>query len=126
MANDYWARLLAGRLTRRRALAATGSAVGGAAFLAACGGDDSDSGSDKSGLVSEPKDETKSVKRSGVYKASLNADLFSLEPQSLGGSTVTTFLGYTGLLRQKDGLYELPSGDLIGDVARSWEVAPTS
>ncbi len=43
MANNYWDRVLTRRVGRRRALAATGATAFGAAFLAACGGDD-DSG----------------------------------------------------------------------------------
>lgn len=129
MANNYWNAVLAKRLSRRRALASGGAGVAAAAFLAACGGDDNSSsggsgGSGSSGLITKPQDETKNVKRGGVYKGSLGADLFSLEPQSLGGSSTTTFLAYTGLMRQKDGVLALPSGELDGDVASSWEVAP--
>jgi ABC-type transport system substrate-binding protein len=43
MAN-YWDKVLARRVGRRRALAATGATAFSAAFLAACGGDDDDGG----------------------------------------------------------------------------------
>ena len=47
MAN-YWDRVLNRRLTRRRALGASGSLAMSAAFLAACGGDDDNTGSSSS------------------------------------------------------------------------------
>jgi ABC-type transport system substrate-binding protein len=42
MAGNYWGRVLARRLSRRRALASTGGAAAASAFLIACGGDDDD------------------------------------------------------------------------------------
>src|SRR5438874_7050316 len=118
---NYWSRHAAFRLPRRRLLAGLGSTAAGAAFLMACGGG-SDKGSssqtkDSSGLVSPTLDETKSVKRGGVYKGSLNTDLLSFEPQSLAGASTLTFTVYTGLMHQKDGLLEQPKGEIEGDVA---------
>ncbi len=40
MAKSNWSRFTSQRVGRRRALAITGGAALGAAFLAACGGDD--------------------------------------------------------------------------------------
>ena len=45
MERGYWASFTSRRVSRRRALRATGGAAFGAAFLAACGGDDDNSGS---------------------------------------------------------------------------------
>ncbi len=108
--------------------AGTGSGASSGSGGASSGSSGSSGGatgsSGASSLITTPKDETSNVKRGGVYKSSLGADLFSLEPQSLGGSSTTTFMAYTGLLRQKDGVLQLPSGDLAADVASSWEVAP--
>ena len=69
MSRDYWQTLTSNRISRRRGLAVTSAGVVGAAFLAACGGSDSGSSSssggsgskDKSGLVSESVDTTKSA-----------------------------------------------------------------
>jgi peptide/nickel transport system substrate-binding protein len=41
MESNYWSRLVRGRISRRRALIGTGAGALGAAFLAACGSDDS-------------------------------------------------------------------------------------
>ena len=41
---DYWTKVLAKRIGRRRALALTGGSAAAAAFLAACGGDDDSGG----------------------------------------------------------------------------------
>lgn len=44
MNDSYWSRVLDRRISRRRALTATGGLAAGAALLAACGGDDDDGG----------------------------------------------------------------------------------
>ncbi len=49
MARDYWSRLLQRRTSRRRSLFGASGAALGAAFLAACGGDDDSSGSEPIG-----------------------------------------------------------------------------
>jgi peptide/nickel transport system substrate-binding protein len=46
---SYWDKMLTKRVTRRRAIAATGLTAGAAAFLAACGGDDDSSGTSSGG-----------------------------------------------------------------------------
>ena len=73
MPSDYWTNVLSARLSRRRAIAATGAAGLGAAFLAACGG--SDRGSSKPdeakkapGLLFEPADTTKQATRGGIWQ----------------------------------------------------------
>src|SRR3954465_15963650 len=88
MANGYWDKALGRRIGRRRGLAATGAGALGAAFLAACGGSDSGSASssggsgskDKSGLVSESVDTSKSAKRGGTLKFCSTGDAPSLDP----------------------------------------------
>jgi len=78
--SNYWNEVLHGRMNRRRALGFTGGTALGAAFLAACGGGSSGgSGAssaetqstakkDKSGLVTQPDDTSKSAKAGGVFK----------------------------------------------------------
>jgi ABC-type transport system substrate-binding protein len=124
MANDYWARLLAGRITRRRALAATGWAVAGVAFLAACGGDDDESGQeDQSGLVVKPQDETKSAKRGGIYKARNTFEPSTLDPH-LFPNNFHVAATYSNLWMIKDGVLEYSDGTVEGDLVESWEVSP--
>ena len=86
MSDNYWSRLLDGRISRRRALAATGAIAAGAAFLAACGGSDSGSSGgggtqkDVSSLIVKPVDETKNVKRGGTYKTRGTFEPITLDP----------------------------------------------
>src|SRR5579872_5484286 len=74
MAN-YWSKVLEQRLSRRRSLAATGAAAAGMALLAACGGGSKSNGAggsssakDKSGLVAQIQDTSKTAKRGGDFK----------------------------------------------------------
>jgi hypothetical protein len=67
---NYWAKILDGRVARRRALALFGGAVLGAELLAACGGDEASGPVDKSALLSKPADTTKDAKRGGILRRS--------------------------------------------------------
>jgi peptide/nickel transport system substrate-binding protein len=73
MSNNYWDKVLNKRLTRRRAITATGTTAAAAAFLAACGGDDDDdsssSGSSSSGSSSSGGSSSSSGGSSGGTSA---------------------------------------------------------
>jgi ABC-type transport system substrate-binding protein len=120
MASSYWGRLLAHRLSRRRALVAPGSAAAAAALLAACGGDD---GGDVSGLVAKPADETKSAKRGGTYKARNTFEPSTLDPH-LFPNNFHVAATYSNLWQIKDGVIEYSDGTVEGDLVESWEASP--
>lgn len=88
MTRNYWNRVLDSRMSRRRALAATGATALGSALLIACGGGGSGSGlkfedagnSRQPGTVWSAKndwklaDETKDAVRGGIYRGYMTAD----------------------------------------------------
>jgi peptide/nickel transport system substrate-binding protein len=122
---SYWDLITDRRINRRRALALSGSAALGAAFLAACGGsDDSGGGGQTSSLVTNPEDTTKQAKRGGVYKSNLTADVGSWDAHTRG-----TWFGTLGALLWNrltvvsvaNG--EATSGDIVGDLAEGWELS---
>ena len=124
---SYWNRVLDKRLTRRRAIAATGATSAAAALLAACGGGDSgDSGPvDKSGLLAKPEDTTKQARRGGILKRSANADPATLDANALS-ATIAAYLEfvYARLLAFKPGYMEASQDELQADHAESWEISP--
>ncbi|HLF77411.1 MAG TPA: ABC transporter substrate-binding protein, partial [Dehalococcoidia bacterium] len=128
MARNYWANLVEKRLSRRRALLAGGSAAAAAAFLAACGGSDSggDSGSRAktgSDLVVPIQDETKTMKRGGIYKSTLSTPP-SLDPHGSGSQVTHVWLNYSQLTKIKPGYLKNTDGDVEGDLLESWEMSP--
>jgi ABC-type transport system substrate-binding protein len=127
MSNSYWNNVLGRRLSRRRAIAASCMGMAGAAFLAACGGGDSDDSSDKSGLVGEPVDTTKQAVKGGTLGYFTNADPESFDPFLSGAASVRDFNQpiYQRLLRWTVGTSEkLPDAVFEGDAAQSFELAP--
>src|SRR5687768_12332347 len=124
MTNNYGSKLSERRWSRRRAIAAFGSAAAATAFLAACGGDDGshedDAGTkDASGLVTQPSDDTKSLKRGGVLVNRTTSEPNTLEPHLFPGNFTSQDI-YSGLWLIKDGYLQHTSGEIEGDVVESW------
>ncbi len=124
---SYWERALAGRTSRRRLLATTGGVSAAAALLAACGGGDSSKGSkggDTSGLVAKQVDETKTAKQGGTYKSFLARDVQGLEPMFTSSPTNNpTRIAYARMTTVKPGILQASTGEIIGDLAESWELS---
>lgn len=148
MEANYWHRFRATRLTRRRALTATGSVAAAAAFLAACGGDSNKSSSGSSsgtgnstgstasggtsgtggaaatGLLANPTDQTSTRKRGGTLNIAASVATATLE-QSLGGNGSGSALvhsTYSQLMRAKIGTYkDTPQGVWEPEFAKSYE-----
>jgi peptide/nickel transport system substrate-binding protein len=126
MPQDYWSRILAPRLNRRRAVSGGIGITTAAVFLAACGG-----GGDKgkpenvSGVVTVPKDTTKSAKRGGTLPLRRSADVTHFDPfVPLGNAGVPTSMVFSRLIRLKPGLNQPPGTEYLGDLVDSWELSP--
>jgi len=135
MADNYWNRALGRRISRRRALAVTGSSAAAAAFLAACGGDDDTSSSsggdapiDKSGLLTNPVDTTSKMTRGGTWPTHLNADVPHFD--SIGryhtGAYAQNLMSYSVLADFKTTVVKGETYPLWGfepEGAASWELS---
>jgi peptide/nickel transport system substrate-binding protein len=124
MMNSYWTRFGGRRLTRRRAIAVAGGATAGAFLAAACGGDDG-SETDTSSLVAKAQDSTSEARRGGIVKASIATDAGSWDPHVRGAwfGTLGGLL-YSRLTVVKPGEGEATAGDIVGELAESWEASP--
>lgn len=127
MSATYWTSVVSKRLSRRRALAATGATAAGAAFLAACGGSGSDSGGSRSkqgpGLIVAMADDTKSMVRGGIYKSTLSTPP-SLDPHGSGSHVTHVWMNYSQLFKIKPGYMQETDGDIEGEILQSWEISP--
>jgi peptide/nickel transport system substrate-binding protein len=128
---SYWNKVLDSRVTRRRAIAATGALGSAAAFLAACGGGDGDSSSsgpagpkDTSGLLTNITDETKNAKKGGVYIDSHPGVILTHDPMKTGINIRGARRGFSQLLRVADGFMAGADGTIEGDLAQSFELSP--
>jgi ABC-type transport system substrate-binding protein len=124
--SNYWPRLLGGRVSRRRALAASGTVSLSAALLAACGSGRSGGKAtgivDKSGLLVKPVDESKNAKHGGTVVSAGRA-LTSLDP--IGSANIgINYRMYSTLWTKKDGYLEDYKGEIVGDIVESWEMSP--
>jgi peptide/nickel transport system substrate-binding protein len=126
MNQNYWSTVLNQRVRRRRALAATGATATGALLLAACGGKDSDTEGDASGLVTPPVDTTKQAKRGGILKDRNFTDAPSLSTATGAGNFSNPISGkvYNTLFRAKTGYLKPQENELEGSLVESWEWAP--
>jgi ABC-type transport system substrate-binding protein len=133
VAKSYWTSTLARRISRRRALMASGGVSLGAALLAACGSSDDGGGGpgtgakDSSGLVSELSDTSKDAKTGGVFKWYNPSEPNHLDGIAQGQAQLNVFNGmvYSSLVHNKMG-YKGPSSynEVEPEMAESWEFSP--
>jgi len=130
---SYWARTLEKRVTRRRAIAATGAVGAAAAFLAACGGGDeggdgaTGGSKDTSGLLAKIEDTTKNAKRGGIMKWTQASEPLHFDGQAQGQAQLNIYNGmvYEALVRNKPGVGEPTTWtEVLPNLAESWEFSP--
>ena len=122
---DYWSSLEVRRISRRRALVATGGARRGVPGRVRWQRDSS-SGGDGSSLVTKPVDTSKTVGRGGTNKWYLNADPAGFDVH-VGGVPKNNPKNpvYSNLVSAKPGYMKEPDfADYIPDIAKSWEWSP--
>ena len=128
MASSYWQSILDKRLSRRRAIVATGATAGAAALLAACGGSEGggSTAKDKSGLLSTPADTSKQAKRGGTSKWYFTSENATLDIHVAGAPLNTPrVMVYSDLFMQRPGyLSDRTFADYDPDLAESWEFSP--
>jgi peptide/nickel transport system substrate-binding protein len=135
MAKNYWNSVLSNRLSRRRAITATGTTAAAAAFLAACGGSDSGGSSsenkDASGLLTQPVNTMAKAVKGGTWPTQIAADVphFDSIGRYHAGAYAQNIMSYSVLADFKitdvksDGeTYPLWGFDPEG--AESWEYSP--
>lgn len=141
MAN-YWGKTLQHRMSRRRALMATGGAAAAAAFLAACGGDSdpastgtaTGTGTPSNGtgtggspnLLAQPVDTTGEAVRGGTLQSYLSREADHFDPQvGTAAHLQHAVHSYSRLLARQPGTFEESSdGSFLPDAATSWELSP--
>lgn len=139
--NRYWEKLLERRIARRRAIGVTSATALGAAFLAACGGDDaapsptagaigatSSTGGPTSGagdLVTPIEDTSATARRGGSLKWYTNGtDPVNLDFHIGQGGTKNLVLAMvnSSLLNYEAGIASPPLYErMVPDIAESWE-----
>jgi peptide/nickel transport system substrate-binding protein len=119
----YWNKVLENRISRRRALVATGGTAAAALFIAACGGSDSGDGEDASGQLTSIRDETKSAIKGGILKNISTTRTLGFDPHA-GASGISVEPTYSTLWIQQAGFLRRPFGEILGDLADSWEYSP--
>jgi peptide/nickel transport system substrate-binding protein len=131
---SYWNKVLDKRLTRRRAMAATGMTAAAAAFLAACGGGDDDNGGtidttkgDTSGLVTAIEDASKNAVVGGTFVWPNNREPLHFDGKAQGQVQLNHHngLAYESLVRNKPGLKQASTWtEVEPQLAESFEVSP--
>ncbi len=115
------------RIARRRLLQVSAAASASSAILLACGSSGSNSGGDKSNLVTKAVDTTKIAKRGGVYKYYAITDVARGFDPHLRDNSLWSHpaLSYETLLQVKPTVLEPTKSDVFsGLAAESWEFSP--
>jgi len=134
--NSYWSKVLQRRIDRRRAIVGTASVGGAAAFLAACGSDDSTGDSTSTGGSSTPEDNglvakivntSAQAKRGGTYVYPARREPLHFDGKAQGQVQLNVFngLAYESLVRNKPGEGK-PSTwtEVLPNLSESWELSP--
>ena len=129
MSNNYWSDVFKQRLSRRRALAATGATALGATLLAACGGgNDAPKQVDKETLIAKYVDSSKSATKGGIWQAYMARSSITFDPQV--GTTADlahAAHAYQRLLRPKLGtVFSPPDGSVEPTPRRPSRSRPTA
>jgi len=127
METSYWTKVAQRRVDRRRALVLSASGAAGFSFLAACGGggEKSDGGTrDSSGLLTQPVDSTKQVKKGGTLLLTNTSDVPSLDVQQNYTGNDFFFSSAGRLLGLKAGYMKTPGEEVDPDIAESFEYSP--
>ncbi len=110
METNYWARVTGRRVSRRRALGAVGGGAFGAAFLAACGGDDDDASPSTGGSTGSTGSTGAATGSTGSTGASTGST------GATGGSTGATGGTSSGLITSpQNTLSQAKAGGVIKD-----------
>ena len=129
MSTSHWDQFTRSRLSRRRALATTGAGALGAAFLAACGGSQSEGNkqSDKSGLVEAPVDTTASAKPGGTIKHFADGDAVHFDAVASNANGVVNWVSgfaYPRMLRFQTPKYPKQADSSVeGELAEAYELS---
>jgi peptide/nickel transport system substrate-binding protein len=123
--SNYWAKVSRARQSRRRLLATTFSLGGAAAVLALAGcGGDGDSEGEGEGLLSPLKDTSSDAVRGGTLTANITS-MVSMDPITgvHGGYKVQNGPMFNRIFQTEPGVLEASEGNIVGDVAESWELS---
>lgn len=142
MERSYWSRLLHRRIGRRRALFTTGGLMASAAFLAACGSDDTpagtatggngtggtdatgSTGTPQSNLLTEIVDSSSAAVRGGRFTWANTAEPNHFDGKAQGQVQLNHLngLAYSALVRNEPGIGQASSyTNALPELARSWE-----
>ena len=127
MQENYWYKILQGRVSRRRALLGTGGLAAGAAFLAACGGG-SDNKTPGSDLLADAGDATAQAVKGGTFVWAMFQEPLHFDGIAGGAGPAQNIhqgLAYEALVRNKPGIGQ-PStwSEVLPHLAESWEISP--
>lgn len=144
---SYWSKLAEKRMSRRRGLTLMGGSAAAAAFMAACGSDDSapsngtgmgtgaptgatggaTGGTGGGSQIAVPVDTSSSARRGGTFRWYANGEPGHFDGGVQGQAQLNLFngLAYGSLVQNKPGIGEPSTNtEVVPDLAEDWEFSP--
>ena len=122
---DYWSKLTARRLSRRRVLMTGAAAAAGSTLLLACGSKEGDGDQQATSKVVPIVDTTREAKPGGVFKGYRTQDALTWDPHVTSSQwTPPLAVLYGRLMILEAGVTRESDGEPIGNHAESWEFSP--